>query len=130
MTKHKYLTAIGYNFYKELRHDNRNRSWKKKIKKYSVDPRDTWNMDISMITTLYERLKMYEEITIVNTDSAKILWKTKKSVKEITMTEYIKRLIKLCEKIIKLAAANDEYDQKDVVELWTRWATASPYMWW
>lgn len=64
--KHKYLEEIGFDPLYETKHDKRNKKWAKERKKYGFDSRETWNMDITFLAWLYEHLRMYQDVNIVD----------------------------------------------------------------
>ena len=64
----KYLEDINYqDWRKDMKKDKRNKKWKKERKKYGFDSRETWNLDSTMAELLYERLKMFNEVNIIDT---------------------------------------------------------------
>jgi len=64
--KHKYLEEIGFDPLYETKHDKLNKKWAKERKKYGFDSRETWNMDITFLAWLYEHLRMYQDVNIVD----------------------------------------------------------------
>lgn len=124
MRKHYYLDKINIKpFFFDNYKDRRNKQWKKERKKYGFDERETWSMNFTMIVLLYERLNMYNEINIVNTDYHKI------TINEIerTQQEWIDELIRLCEMYFK--DDNTEWFECSK-EIWEIWSELSPCMWW
>ena len=67
---HKYLNKIGIKsdnpcvFNSEDTKDRRIKLFKKQRKIYGFDERETWSMDFTLATWLYEHLKAYKHFTI------------------------------------------------------------------
>ena len=64
--KHKYLEELGFDPLYETKKDKRNKKWAKEREKYGFDSRETWNMDITFLAWLYEHLRMYKDVNIVD----------------------------------------------------------------
>lgn len=47
--------------------DSREQFWENQRKEYGCDERETWSLDYSFALWLYPRLKMYNEVNIINT---------------------------------------------------------------
>jgi len=58
--------------------DSREKQWKKQRDKYGFDERDTWGLDYTLILLIYPRLKMYNEINIIDTSFHKVEYEDKK----------------------------------------------------
>ena len=124
MRKHYYLDKINIKpFFFDNFEDRRKKQWKKERKKYGFDERETWSMNFTMIVLLYERLMMYNEVNIVNTDYHKI---TINGI-EHTQQEWIDELIRLCELYFK--DNNAEWFECSK-EIWEIWSELAPCMWW
>lgn len=54
--------------------DNRQEFWKEQRKEYGFDERDTWSLNYTLVLLIYPRLKMYNEINIVNTSFYKFIF--------------------------------------------------------
>ena len=71
---HKHLNKLGIDsnnsciFNSEDTSDKRNKLFKKQRKKYGFDERETWSLDFTLATWLYEHLCVYEEIAAVRLD--------------------------------------------------------------
>lgn len=71
---HKYLNKLGVSskdsciFNSEDTSDKRYKLFKKQRKKYGFDERETWSLDYTLATWLYEHLCVYEKVTIVRLD--------------------------------------------------------------
>lgn len=66
MQRNKYLDKLGidrknYGLNFSSKKDKNKSKWKKQIKKYGFDERETWNMDLIFIEWLYSHLCMYLE---------------------------------------------------------------------
>ncbi len=76
MRKHKYLSDIGldikntpYGWCEDVG-DKRERNWQRERYTYGFDQRETWSLDLTLICIIYERLKMYDDVTngVINKD--------------------------------------------------------------
>lgn len=72
----KYLTDIGV---KESDtpwgwqpDDKKQEFWKTQRDLYGFDERDTWSLDYPIALFIYPRLKMYDEVNIVDTNACKV----------------------------------------------------------
>jgi hypothetical protein len=90
---HKYLNDIGvknedmpWNWNPE---DKRQEFWKQQREEYGFDERETWSLDSTFEFWLYERLKMYNDINIVNTSYHKYKFKNE----QITFQDCIDRML-------------------------------------
>lgn len=152
--KRFYLDKIKANLWRDTnkgippkRAKKRLAQWKKEQKKYGFDSRDTWNLDYTMVAILYERLKMYVEITFVDMEKTLVpherpdFWNssekpTKEEIKNFKenaefdkLDVLIDELILLCEKYLKEEYSLDKgYEVTD--EIWAKWARISPFVWW
>lgn len=63
----RYLHDDAY--YEEEGDNERIKKWKRERDIYGFDSRETWDLDFTMVLNLYERLKMYNEVNIVDTNS-------------------------------------------------------------
>ena len=80
----------------------REEQWGKQRKEYGFDERETWAIDHYLYMWLYERLKMYDEINIVNTEFHKYNYEEE----EITLQNCIDRMIEGT----KIAITVDDYE--------------------
>lgn len=100
--KRTYLDQIGV--FRDERPDGwisglklrRRFKWWRERRKYGFDERETWALDKTIFMFLYERLKRYDEVNIINTSFHK------KEYNGIVMTfqEAINRMIELSEDLI------------------------------
>lgn len=90
---------------------------------------DTWNLDVSMIEALYERLKLYLEVTapIINLEIECDWGHISQNGK--TQIELIETLIKMCEEYL-LDDNLVKETENSVDEIWDLWKVISPAMWW
>lgn len=109
--------------------DKRNEQWKSEIKEYGFASYETWCMNFHFYGWLYERLKMFVEVSCIDLNYHKFEF----NGQEYTHKEMIDKMIYGCE----LAFAQ-EYDFKRLTEEeeqivedvpWI-WATVMPAMWW
>lgn len=128
----KYIEEIiGHGGLKHIPIEGEDRQFKYDVqrKTYGFDSRETWNLDASMIELLYERVRMYVDVTMVDTTFHKITINKKKKTQE----QWIDHLIVLCEAYLLTAEndfLNDEMKTKLQKEIWTIWSELAPYMWW
>lgn len=76
--------------------------------KYGFDERETWNLNYAFYVWLYERLKMYNDINIINTSYHRF----KFDGVEINMQEGIDMILNICEKVIQ---ENDIEADEDMI---------------
>lgn len=73
----KYLEGIGVtptNQITDNSDDEREERWAKDTKVFGFDDRDTWNLDSTMLELLYERVRMYVEVSeIVNHEATTLI---------------------------------------------------------
>lgn len=129
--KRFYLDEINANFWRNTnkyipkkRAKERAAKWKEERKKYGFDNRDTWNVDVTMVALLYERLRMYVDTAPVDLTLHKFQW----DEEEINQEEFLSRLIQLCEDFLK--DDDVDYDHNYVSNIWHKWAIVSLYTWW
>ena len=77
--------------------DPRQEYWAKDREIYGFDERDTWALDYTMTYLIYPRLKMYNEINIINTDYHKFKYEGK----QYTLQECINKILEGFEIYIK-----------------------------
>ncbi len=109
--------------------DKRQAQWAKEREIYGFDERETWNLDYSFYLWLYERLKMYLEISPVDLN-----FHTFKIGKEkLTQKECIERMIEGCAIRIKdnrYFGELTEDEEKKIDDVLKIWAVVCPAMWW
>lgn len=126
---HKYLDDIGYNFWFKTDDDKRQPQWQEIQSIYGFDERETWSLDATMIALLYERLKMYKEISEnkVDLDFHSINIEYNNESKTMSQLEWIDMLLTLTETYL----TDHNYTSQDKTkEIWIIWSELSPYMWW
>lgn len=127
INKRHYLDKIGLErFQDNMKNDKRNKKWKKQHKKYGFDERDTWNLDSTMAEILYERLKMFNEVNLIDTHYHTIEIDGVK----MSMQEAIDELLKSLK--LKLTDGNLEVAYSNEVRAWTIWLKLieKGIMWW
>jgi hypothetical protein len=123
----KYLTDIGWEPWDAFENDSREKDWEEERRIYGFDQRDTWNLNYTMYELLYERLKMYDEVNIVDTSFYKFEYKGK----TLTQQECIDRILECLEPI--LDGTYDSWDEEyaelshEAMELYTLCHMA---LWW
>lgn len=128
--KRKYLDDIGMTERPDLWNDKdkRQKQWKKERSIYGFDERETWALDHTFYCWLYERLRMYVDITCVNLEYHKFEYEGE----ILTQQECIDRMIKGCE--IAFKQENDWDIPKDdweaIMDVGYIWALVLPAMWW
>lgn len=118
---HKYIEEIidlSRTPYGWSENTGRDTLWKEQREVYGFDERETWSVDTAFFCWLYERVKMYNEINIVDTKSTfnKVLFKGK----ELTLQDCIDFFLENCKKIILTQGMDDSIIdvEKDVLDLW------------
>ena len=109
------------------RDDHRIPYWKKQQEEYGFDERETWGLDYTFYLWLYNRLKMYDEVNCINTDTHKFEYKGE----ELTQQDCIDRMIEGC----KIAITKDSFKHTDeelekVDDVAKIWAICINSMWW
>lgn len=105
----KYIDDLGIKF-KDTpqgwigKKDKRNNKWKKERKKYGFDVRETWSLNYTIKLFLYERLCMYNDVNIVDTDYHKF----DINGEQLTFQQCIDLMIEGLELDLTL----DEFDEK------------------
>lgn len=103
------------NWQDNMEEDSRKESWKEERETYGFDSRDTWNLDSTMAELLYERLKMFNEVNIIDTDYHTI----EINSVEMSMQEAIDELLKSLK--LRLTDENLEVAYNHEVRAWTIW---------
>lgn len=99
----KYLSDLGIkegqtpNTYGNDTNDIRMSMWEEQREVYGFDERETWDLKWTFVFWLYERLKMFDEVNIINTKFHKFTY----NGEELTLQQMIDRLLLDCEKLIK-----------------------------
>lgn len=113
---HKYIEDLGVKLfnmpygYCSNNHDKREREWQQERYRYGFDSRETWNMDLTFIVMIYERLMMYNKINNVNTDYETVIYKDK----QYTLQQMIDTILDRCKAYILFC--DKEYDYSDEQE--------------
>lgn len=111
--QYEYIVPITENNYGEDNPEN-TAKWEKECSEYGFDSRETWNLDIVMIEKLYERLKLYMEVSIVDLDYHTI----KINNENKSLYEWLIILIALCEDVLneKVEYGNFAWYKKELSE--------------
>lgn len=97
--------------------DNRFPIWQGEQQVYGFDETDTWNLNYTMLMLLYERVCMYRDKTIVNTDFYDFKYKGG----TLTQGDIINKIIEKCEFIFAVDNFANSYDDstekiKEIIE--------------
>jgi len=103
----KYLEELGYDWNYGSEEDDRQKHWAKEREEYGFDNRETWNMDVSFFLWLYERLRMYKEISPVDLTFHKF----EHEGQELNLGECIDKIIEN----IQYSFKNDRYELDEEV---------------
>ena len=126
----KYLDDIGVtkDCYMFKTDDPRQPRWDEEKEKYGFDERETWALDFAFYCWLYERLKMYLDVNIVDLTYHKFEYEGE----TLTQEECINRMLKGCEVYFQNDYKWDisEEDKKIVDDVTKIWAIVWPAMWW
>ena len=105
----KYLDDIGYT----NRHDTwnpddtRQNQWAREREIYGFDERETWSLDHAFACWLYERLKMYVEINVVDLNYHKF----DVDGEILTQIQVIESILSLLESAFKASENAAKYDE-------------------
>lgn len=145
----KFLEDLGVKPTTEVTspNDPRRAKWRQERKEYGFDSRDTWVLDKTMIELLYERVLLFEEVSILDRSERLVMV----SGVEIPFPNIVEEIIMLCERILTTDCeepytlkemwenpdrVNDEIEEcyKEITEdkkrLWLLWGASSEYFWW
>ena len=125
----KYLDDIGVTDRPDTWafNDGREEKWALQRKEYGFDSRETWNLNYSWHLWLYERLKMFVDITIIDLDFHKFKFKEKEYTQREMRDLMLERLK------FSFSEEYDDWDEeqvKYVCEIEEIWAMVCPAMWW
>ena len=134
LDRHYYMDLLGIDIGKYATNfcdntDRRYKSWMKERKKYGFDNRETWDLDMSFVFWLYEHLKMYVDVTIIDLEFNKF------EIYECTWTQKqaIEKIIEILEEIILYDGFSMDKEE-DLREKFKYamglWAEIWPSMWW
>lgn len=145
----KFLKELGVKPIEEVteQDDPRRVKWGREREEYGFDSRQTWVLDTTMIELLYERILLFEELSILD--------RSEKVVEvdgvEILFPDVVKEIVTLCEKILTTDCeesysleeiwqdserVNKELDEcygkitADKKRLWLLWGASSEDFWW
>lgn len=109
--KRKYIDDLGVQ-YKDTPqgwcteiNDARLPAWQKQREEFGFDDRETWSLDYSFHLWLYERLRRYDEINIVDTSFHKFEY----NGETLTFQDCIDRMLEG----LKIELTTDYYNQTD-----------------
>lgn len=102
--------------------------WQKQREEWGFDERETWSLDYAFALWLYERLKVYNQINIIDTSFHKIKYKEE----TLSFQDCIDRMIEgLKIRIIDEFNWNLDADQIEKVEdAMQLFALCYHYLWW
>lgn len=107
--------------------DERQKRWKKQREMYGFDDRETWNLDFVFYLWLYERLKMFLDVTVIDLDFHRFEY----NGKEYTQRQMIDMMIERLEFCFSKEYNSFNAEHVDyVLEIGKIWATVLPAMWW
>lgn len=126
----KYLDDIGVKDHPDTwceDSDERQERWKKQREMYGFDDRETWNLDFVFYLWLYERLKMFLDVTIIDLDFPRFEYNGKEYTQRQMIDMMIERLeFYFCKEYNDWNTEHVDY----VLEIGKIWATVLPAMWW
>lgn len=125
----KYLEDIGYNVNEDdVAPKERRDLWGKQSKEYGFDVRDTWNLDHTMLVLLYERLKMFNEVNIIDTEYHTVSYQGK----ELTLQQVMDKMIKKAEQVLTNKDYYTDFKEVDTAEqeIWEMWSLSHKLFWW
>lgn len=125
----KYLDDIGVTDRPDTWNpkDTRQEEWRKEREVYGFDERETWSMDYSFHLWLYERLKMYLEVTPVDLEYHHFDY----NGNSYTQKQLIEMMLERLEFSFSKEYNDFDNDQHQYVsEIEKIWALVIPTMWW
>lgn len=123
----KYLRELYKDDKSEYLYDDRRYGQDGEIEEYGFSMIETWNLDMSMVEILYERLKRYLTQDMVNLEFH-TNWNDEK-LNGKTQLELINTLIDKCKEYLLMDIFNDKREPL-LREIWELWIVISPAMWW
>lgn len=127
LPRHKALEKLGFRFYSTSKPS---KTVLRQIRKQGFHDSETWNLDMTMVALLYERLVRYKEVSVVDTDSATYDIKGK----TVTVTQAIDSILEDARTILNEETYFDVEgveDNREVMRrIWETWAIISPSVWW
>lgn len=123
----KYLRELYKDDKSEYLYDDRRYGQDGEIEEYGFSMIETWNLDMSMVEILYERLKRYLTQDMVNLEFH-TNWNDEK-LNGKTQLELINTLINKCKEYLLMDILNDKREPL-LREIWELWIVISPAMWW
>ncbi len=126
--KHKDKIGSYPFFWSNDKKEKRKKAWKKQREKYGFDERETWNLDYTFITWVYERFSMYKDIgsEVVDLEYHKFTVEGK----EYTQLQLINIILELCEFLLKNDDSWKEEYYAVYSELLKLFSVIIPAMWW
>lgn len=93
---------------------------------YGFDERQTWSLDYAMVETLYERLRMFQDLNHwTHTEGPEI---GEFECKTFTKGSAIAELIRLA-KLVLMTHGDPITRDTETKRLWDLWAVVHPHMW-
>lgn len=145
---HKYLKEAGFD--KEYwadtlpKNDDRRPEWAKQRREYSMDERETWNLDCLSLTWLYEHIKMYLEFSDIDDVDLSLNTFVVRG-KNLNQKEILDKILKTIELYFNvnncfyenpeneyLKMYKNNMDAKAILckEIWNLWGMVCQSMWW
>lgn len=107
--------------------DTRELTWSQERQEYGFDQRETWALDYTFYLWLYQRLKMYNEVNIIDTSFYTFEYNGQK----FTQQECIDKMIEGCKIFITKEHTEMTVEEQDKIKDVTRiWALCIDKMWW
>lgn len=127
--KRKYLEDLGVDIkntpYGYCQNDHRQPKWDKQKEIYGFDSRETWNLDTAFIYWLYERLSMYNEVNIIDTQYRKF----EIGDETLTFQQCIDELLQLTKRYIT-ESLNSNETEKCIDRVLILFRTCFFSLWW
>lgn len=127
----KYLDEIGVKVLENYLSDddNRHSQWDSEKETLGFPSHDTWNLDTTMLVLLYERLKHFTEIAIVDIEGSLSVFEYEGETK--TLLDMINHILELSEIVLKDEGdlGYKEYSNYST-KIWEAWALIHKHMWW
>lgn len=106
--------------------DPRQKEWGEQIKENGFADYKLWNLDITMIELLYERIQRFLEVSGVDAEISTIWWNSQ----DYTTSNFLWMIAKKAEYVLKNAYEPQKAKKvKKYQEIWQMWSRIRPWWW-
>lgn len=123
----KYLENLSYTPVKEelSKDDPRWKDWGKQVEKNGFADYEVWNLDMTMVEHLYERLQRFMEISHVDIEATEVVWKGK----TYSGVDYYNKILRKAKYVLENAYDLDKAKKVDKKyrQVWEMFARVRPW---